>query len=67
MFKIYNVGTSMGIKFNEELVLIAGRHPEKCTKALVDCMNKIHELLPKATPSTIRTFVHTYFNFEEHY
>lgn len=72
MFKTYEVKTgsmnpTFGIKFNEKLILIAGRHPEKCTKVMVDYMNKIHKLLPKASPSAIRAFVHTHFNFEEYY
>ncbi len=67
MFKMYKVDNSAGIKFGDQLVLIAGRHPEKVTQELVDVMNKIHEALPTASFTSIRDFVNQQFDFTRAY
>lgn len=67
MFQVYKVDNVSGIKFNNQLVLIAGRHPNNVTEELVDVMNKVHLALPTATPASIRTFVNQNFDFTKAY
>lgn len=71
MFRIYtsggDVGGSAGIKFNDELVLIAGRHPAAVMVELVDAMNAVHVALPNAHHDVIRNFVTKHFDFTTSY
>ena len=67
MFTVYKVGQSAGIKFDNQLVLIAGRHPEHVTEQLVDVMNKIHDTLPNASFRDIQAFVNKHFDFNKAY
>jgi hypothetical protein len=67
MFKMYKVDNSAGIKFNDQMVLIAGRHPEKVTQELVSVMNKIWEALPNVSPYVIKDFVNQEFDFTKAY
>ena len=67
MFNVYKVDNVSGIKFNDQLVLIAGRHPNNVTEELVVVMNKIHEALPNANAEVIRDFVNREFDFTKAY
>lgn len=71
MFRLYtsggDVGGSAGIKFNDELVLIAGRHPAAVMVELVDAMNATHTALPNAPYAAIRDFVTKHFDFTTSY
>lgn len=70
MFRVYTIGATAGpagIKFNDEVVLIAGRHPAKVTVELVEAMNAVHTALPTAGPLTIRDFVTKHFDFTTSY
>ena len=67
MFRTYQVGNSFGILFGNSTVLVAGRHPEKVQEKLVVDMNKIHDILPKASYRAIQMFVESHFDFEEAY
>ena len=63
MFRVYAVGGSTGIKFNGEIVLIAGRHSAQITESLVMTMNMVHTALPNASHQAIRDFTNKYFDF----
>lgn len=67
MFRLYTIGGSVGIKFNDQLVIIAGRHPAAVVVELANAMNAIHAALPNAQHDVIRNFVNKHFDFTTSY